>query len=226
MNRVKEIFSSVPEGKELLELAETNGCAIIFNPDLPKDTYGMMDFRGKAIHLNPASNDYSLLGTLAHELRHLWQACIIDMDPSKILFSPYAFAFTRLIEGDAFAFSEGFLQKIRIESGASLKEIFFHYQQKSEFEKYDQETLRRLEILHSQKAEILARFFNHASGTMDENILKITADGLTDADPNYLDFKSVQEMSDAILAYVPQETLEKAQKLVENIKRSAQTPKP
>lgn len=245
LDRLKEIFVSIPEGKELLDLAEQSGCAILFNDHLLNKVVGKISFEDRAVYLDPQDSDAKLLHTLAHELRHLWQACTVDFSRSGPLSIVSAFVFTRVTEGDACAFATYFSEKLKEKTGidiqhynfvnnkvytkTDMRETFLNFQEAGFAKAYDQCIIDSLESIQSEidsgkmPKHILTKLFNCAAKpyAVDPGFMEITINGTSADGVKYLDFKSVEELTAAVIAHVPQDTLQQAQKLLAEIKRSA-----
>lgn len=119
LERLKTIFSSIPEGAALLALAEQNDMKVLFKRDLPGRDRGRVDYLDHAIYIDPEQDDADALTIMAHELRHLWQACISAVGFSVFSF-PQIFVYMRVIEGDAYAFSMRFVEKLREKTGQAI----------------------------------------------------------------------------------------------------------
>lgn len=111
---IKNKLALVPEGAAVLELARLSNATIEFDDTLPYSENGKKGTRGRflttdggviAITLNPHFPDTILVGTLAHELRHLWQHTKANFTEKYKLKPIDMLAFMRLIEGDANAFA-------------------------------------------------------------------------------------------------------------------------
>ncbi len=242
LDLLQEIFAAIPEGRALLDMAAENGFTILFNRKLGPDTRGRLNIPGREIYLNPDIPDNRLLNTLAHELRHLWQACRTEFNGNDVLSGSHIFVFWRVMEGDAIAFAARFSEKLQAETGIAIPRcvfaanektdmaaVFLHFQTTPTAQKYDQDTLAHLQSILAEIAaeriskDSLAEIFNYASAPLapDASIVNVTVSGLDDADVKYLDYKTLQDLSDAVLPHVHPETLRKAEALVQDIKRSA-----
>ena len=118
-------FASVSAGAELLELADRHAARIALSDQLPENFNGA--YRNGAVELNRKVEDAAQLGTLAHELRHLWQECN-DLNPThrregaRIDAWPVRDPFTYLIsvrlrEADAFAFEADYIRSYTEKTG-------------------------------------------------------------------------------------------------------------
>ncbi|MDD9899891.1 MAG: hypothetical protein OXT65_02810 [Alphaproteobacteria bacterium] len=135
LNRLEEIISSVPEGKELFDMALFSNCSIKFDYSL-----GLMDeghiqiidstrrdgegkYIGAEIRLNPFRSDAQTIKTLCHELRHLWQYKKMGnmQDHTKLdIPRELKMASVRAIEGDAHAFEQYMAKKITAKTGMKI----------------------------------------------------------------------------------------------------------
>lgn len=126
--RVKALLSSVPEGQELLELAERMNVRFRFNPFLVFQ--GTMARIGNTrprlgerpeVEFSPFNRTTGLAVSLAHELRHLWQAQQIDA-PGNIgrLTFEKGVAYKRFMEADAFVFEKYMAAKMREATGLPI----------------------------------------------------------------------------------------------------------
>ena len=105
---VRKMLSADPEGKKLLALARKKRVPISFSDKPEKmNANGLFDIDSKTVTLNPAAKDKLLGGVLAHELRHLWQTCVADLEERKISAADMLVR-RRVIESDAFAYETRF----------------------------------------------------------------------------------------------------------------------
>ncbi|MDE1153465.1 MAG: hypothetical protein PW788_13090 [Micavibrio sp.] len=130
--------SLVPEGKALLKLARALKCPITFNSGIDRNKAGIIrlmngktewsgtggvTLRGRPryrIDLNPRVDNAQLAVALAHELRHLWQYQTFPPQRAFGLSAGLQIAYTRMVEGDAFAFQDYFTQRLaETKSGAA-----------------------------------------------------------------------------------------------------------
>lgn len=130
LEKMKALIASVPEGRALLALAQKEKLRIYFDSTLMREgTAGEMrdGVPGKrptllrGIALNPFLGGKFLTVTLAHELRHFWQLRQLEnpKDLSRMTFEN-AVAFQRVMEGDAFAFQNFMVARIRAATGVKL----------------------------------------------------------------------------------------------------------
>lgn len=101
---VANMVCIVPEAEQLMDLGGQQGCKLFFDPDLP--WIGAYTPSLNILRLNPAYDDSSLIVTIAHELRHLWQHSILPItDAQRKKMTPKAAILLTLVqEGDARAF--------------------------------------------------------------------------------------------------------------------------
>lgn len=118
--RMKALVASVPEGRELIALAEREKAVIVFDRGLFRRTLAAeirnpLPREGETIviALNPWLPGRSLALSFAHELRHLWQTRQLN-DPAKIRHAKLQdiMSFKRLMEADAFVFQNYMAVKI------------------------------------------------------------------------------------------------------------------
>ena len=231
---LKTKISSIPEGKELIELAEKNTCSIVFDTTLKPHEHGWLDFSEKTIKLNPQLNNKKLLKILVHELRHLWQACTVDF---KSIYSTALngngtapLVFMRVTEGDAYAFSEKFMHRLKnTNKTADLSAAFTKFQKGKYAPRYDRQTIIYLKNIETAITEGkfpkagLSAIFNAASAPQaaDENLLKITRNGLDDTAVNYLNHSNYEALASDIIGYIRSDILETTQSLQKSIKNKA-----
>lgn len=124
LEHAKEMLRSVPEGAALLDMAAQNGTEISFSYAVlfhgAHGVYGIDDDKKQVVLLNPLLGEKKMALVLAHELRHMWQTAQLDeADRDKEFDFRDTVAFTRFVEGDAFAF-EAYIAA-RIESATGQK---------------------------------------------------------------------------------------------------------
>lgn len=128
--RMNRLIASVPEGRALLDLALKEGLDIYFDPSLMRrgtsgemrdGVPGQRPTLMRGIALNPFLGTRHLTVTLAHELRHFWQLRQLE-HPEKLMRLSFenAIAFQRVMEGDAFAFQNFMVARIRAATGVKL----------------------------------------------------------------------------------------------------------
>lgn len=119
LERVKAILSTVPEGKELLDLAERLNVPIIIDAKIDSTAHLIYDTDGVhtfvEIALAPNENENDMAAALGHELRHLWQYTRLNVHDLMLLSLQDQMVLTRIMEGDAFAFGA------RLEKALSVK---------------------------------------------------------------------------------------------------------
>lgn len=115
LTAVLDVLKDIPETAALLDLAEAKGVSICFASRLiGKKTSGVFvrsTLPGNTrIELKPGRPAGEAAATLAHELRHLWQAEVLGLEGAKDLRGEYVdpatkILVTRIKEADAFAFT-------------------------------------------------------------------------------------------------------------------------
>lgn len=121
LDAVLDILQQIPETRSLLELAEKNAVPISFDPSLIGGAVRGVFTRSKEpgktrIRLRPEGEAGMIAATLTHELRHMWQAEVMDLRASKLrgeFSNPAAkIIVTRVKEADAFAFTHYIVQRV------------------------------------------------------------------------------------------------------------------
>lgn len=105
--RISALLKAVaenPEGGTLLQIAKDKNIRIVLS-DRPGKVAAAGLFNGeeKRIDLQRTETDDTLVGVLAHELRHMWQERRTDLDTNG-LSARDALVQRRVVEGDAFAY--------------------------------------------------------------------------------------------------------------------------
>lgn len=129
IDRAKALLSQVPEGAALLKMAADNNVAIVFEPALvfaggAGNTHNAIPDKNRptVVQLSPFATTASLVRTLAHELRHVWQMrqlgnpqALTGMDFEQTV------AFRRFVEGDAFVFENYIAAKLQRIIGVDMR---------------------------------------------------------------------------------------------------------
>lgn len=110
-----DILRGYPETNMLLDFAARENVRIVFNADwigtrmLGSFTYGQ-EVDEKLIRLRPGRAPEEMAGTLAHELRHLWQKKQLGILDKKFCDRDHSprtrFLTMRIFEADAYAFTD------------------------------------------------------------------------------------------------------------------------
>ncbi|GEM_PF-3109868 len=224
--RLKAHFSSIPEGKELLDLAEKLNIPLKIekNPGSLGATKVTRTYISDAegnlqvaevrhdLTLDPRLSDKGMIEIMAHELRHVWQGEVLGYGHDLPYFSDVrnAIVFTRLIEGDAHAFQKYFMDRLAgLEpSSESIRQTFFKFQNASlRGMSYDLNTISQHdEIRAAMKSNgDLKRMFNAKSKTsLSEagDFQHIFVAGLHVGAPIYLDIGDEANLKTMILNHI------------------------
>ncbi|MEZ0259771.1 MAG: DUF6782 family putative metallopeptidase [Alphaproteobacteria bacterium] len=105
--RVRALLKAVadnPEGGTLLQIAKDKNIRIVMSDRPAKQgAVGLFNGDAKRIDLQRGAKDDTLVGVLAHELRHMWQSKRTNLDTDG-LSARDALVHRRVVEGDAFAY--------------------------------------------------------------------------------------------------------------------------
>lgn len=127
--RVRALLSRVPEGAELLKMADDASIPVVFEPALvfaggAGNTQNAIpdERRPTVVQLSPFASTPSLVRTLAHELRHVWQMRQLD-NPEALYGMDFAqtVAFRRFVEGDAYVFENLIAAKLQRITGVDMR---------------------------------------------------------------------------------------------------------
>ncbi len=246
LERVRGDVAMVAEGRALLALAERLGCDIGFNPAIPQhragqirflntdivpDGKGHSRFKSKvryAIDLNPEMPTAKLAVTLAHELRHLWQYQVFPPARSLGLNAKLQTVFTRVAEGDAFAFQNYFAQRLAEKKSGSpaapfdWQDAFLAFQCLHGADYDVEKTQPYLNVLKETRQmtgkldirrEALAAVFNRAATQDLKGLGDMLKAGLAPKDAAYLTFRSEEDMARQLLAFVNKPMRQRLQRI-------------
>jgi len=174
------------------------------------------------------------LEILAHELRHLWQACIVDFKEiyNTAFSGEDSFIFMRITEADATAFASQIISKINnTPLKKDMSEAFIDFQKTATARKYDMQTLSYLRNIEKAILENkfqdngLRAIFNVAKAppATDKNLMQITLDGISEDSKNYMGYKNMEELKKSIITNIPNEYLDESARLIKRIRISTKS---
>jgi len=248
LKAVLDDVTLVPEGAALLQLARQLKCPIAFDGSIDRNKAGLISLRtGKTryrIDLNPRMDNAALTVALAHELRHLWQYQVFPPQRAFGLSAQLQLAYTRVVEGDAFAFQDYFTQRLReVKTSASPKKFdwnaaFLRFQNGLLSTQYDREKAEQYARLLAKAKKLfadnrappalrqrsLAAVFNKFAGSDLAGLQNILKAGITADAPAYRSYTTDRQMVAEMLLYTDPRP-KAAAKAIDRALRTGKMPK-
>ncbi|TNE25188.1 MAG: hypothetical protein EP349_10795 [Alphaproteobacteria bacterium] len=125
LREIRRLMAKSPLGKELLKWADANNIRIEMDHQTKAGGYYYQGY--KIVALNAASDNLTLVGTLAHEIRHAWQdshGMIPSLSGNLAQMQTPEDYITQIkfIEADAFAVGESVKRTVSAKRGQEMRE--------------------------------------------------------------------------------------------------------